>query len=251
MQITSWRFRHLGTGKFPSLLRSYLRLSDDDAESRGIGPSFEMGYSVSVETVSLESRHKHGSRILLSIGTLITWIIVVVEILFIELHSNNALQSVKQPVTQTAMNPVSISKALWDDCGLSPEVARSRGCLFDILSFAWQTPQCYDEDVIRDFLNVKEWDFYADESGNHQVEIGELENDVHGQVHVAWDFHVMHCIYMRRQMLRSILDGRAMDSHLNSYHHTRHCVGTILDREIDLENLHTAAPVIYPSCELR
>src|SRR4051794_39657381 len=46
-------------------------------------------------------------------------------------------------------------------CGSTPSKARSLGCHFDILSFAWQTPQCYDAELMDSFINFYNWTFYT------------------------------------------------------------------------------------------
>ena len=43
------------------------------------------------------------------------------------------------------------SRPKWKDCGNDAETARLRGCSFDLISFAWQTPECYDGELVADF----------------------------------------------------------------------------------------------------
>lgn len=140
-------------------------------------------------------------------------------------------------------SPVTIQQ-----CGSSPAEAREAGCIFDELSFAWQVPGCYDTQAIEGFKDAYSGKYYTDENGTAVVPQWELELD-HQLVHVPWRFHIVHCMYLRRQMLRAWWGQRPMDSHLANYKHTVHCGNTMLDTETDLENLHTAAPVIYPVCQ--
>ena len=63
-------------------------------------------------------------------------------------HSHNHPQE-KQNKQQHSSNPITPK---YTNCGTSPEEARSRNCSFDILSFAWQTPECYDGELMRDFV---------------------------------------------------------------------------------------------------
>lgn len=51
------------------------------------------------------------------------------------------------------------------DCGSTPDEARSLGCFFDQLSFAWQVPECYDEETMTEFLAASEWQYFDDEAG--------------------------------------------------------------------------------------
>ncbi|KAK4508508.1 hypothetical protein PRZ48_002247 [Zasmidium cellare] len=52
----------------------------------------------------------------------------------------------------------------WTSCGNNPATARSRGCSFDLLSFAWQTPECFDGDLMAEFASWDgDWNFYSDD----------------------------------------------------------------------------------------
>jgi len=136
-------------------------------------------------------------------------------------------------------------------CGSSPSQAQNQGCLFDLLSFAWQPPACYDNRTIAEFMAFpsRPWEFFTDEADTAPIAPEDLSLNREEPVRVRWEFHVVHCMYMRRQMVRAVLDGRPLDSHVARYEHTVHCGKTILDGETPLENLHTGAPVIYPECK--
>jgi hypothetical protein len=54
-------------------------------------------------------------------------------------------------------------------CGNTPQVARQRGCSFDLISFAWQTPECYDSSLVSEFATWGKWSFYTDKYGNVSV----------------------------------------------------------------------------------
>ncbi|PHH63514.1 hypothetical protein CDD81_5795 [Ophiocordyceps australis] len=133
-------------------------------------------------------------------------------------------------------------------CGSSPAEAQKLGCRFDELSFAWQAPDCFDNKTVDEFLATGPWKYFADEAGAVPMLHEDLSLDK-VLVHVAWKFHIDHCLHLRRQMVRLVLDGRPMDSHLALYKHTVHCGVTLLDADTPLDNLHTAAPVIYPACK--
>jgi hypothetical protein len=50
------------------------------------------------------------------------------------------------------------------DCGLSHTVedARARGCVFDPMSWLWVRPECYEQELIDDFMNRTEWLWHTD-----------------------------------------------------------------------------------------
>lgn len=47
-------------------------------------------------------------------------------------------------------------------CGNSPEEACSNKCLFDVISFSWLPPDCFDGDLVNDFFATSEWQWYKD-----------------------------------------------------------------------------------------
>jgi hypothetical protein len=133
-------------------------------------------------------------------------------------------------------------------CGSSPQEALSRGCKFDTLSFAWQVPDCFDPETINGFTSARDWRYYTNESGKALVDESDLELD-HQMVHVSSESHVVRCAYQRQQMLKAWMGRMPLDGHIAKYGHTVHCANKMLDIETPLENLHTAAPVIYPVCK--
>src|ERR1700712_3744282 len=47
-------------------------------------------------------------------------------------------------------------------CGNTASEAAAKGCIFDIMSMAWQSPECYDEDLAAEFADLGPWEFYSD-----------------------------------------------------------------------------------------
>lgn len=141
---------------------------------------------------------------------------------------------------------VEIQEPEYESCGRTPEEARSRGCTFDVISFSWLTPECYDESLTNDFINWDDWVWYTDESLNvtmslEQAKLGE-QNAL-----VGWHYHVVHCTFMWIQMHRGLERGW-IGHHLQHYDHTLHCQHTFLQNpEANLDVL-TPARVIYPKC---
>jgi hypothetical protein len=58
---------------------------------------------------------------------------------------------------------------IWSSCGNDTTTARARGCSFDLISFAWQTPECYDSSLVADFVAWDTWEFYTEKYGNTTV----------------------------------------------------------------------------------
>lgn len=55
---------------------------------------------------------------------------------------------------------------IWESCGDNPEMARSRGCQFDVINFALQTRECFDASLVAEFAEVEPWTFWKTEDNN-------------------------------------------------------------------------------------
>jgi len=143
----------------------------------------------------------------------------------------------------------------WDSCGDSPTTARERGCSFDLITFAWQLPNCYDAPLVDEFAAWEPWIFWANEHGNETVSV-EIARKGDLSLWLPWQFHVVHCTFVWRQMHRAYEAGW-IDNHSRSYHHTTHCQKMLLmdcrdeGRYCYLQNdtVVTSADLIYPACE--
>jgi hypothetical protein len=148
---------------------------------------------------------------------------------------------------------------IWTSCGSNPSTARSRGCQFDLISFSWQTPECYDSTLVSEFASFSPWTFWTSENGTETVS---LEEAFLGErkLWFPWRYHVVHCTFVWRKMHRAYEVGW-IDSDLRGYGHTMHCQKMVLMEmegeeseegrffEVDGERVVTAANVIYPTCE--
>jgi hypothetical protein len=140
------------------------------------------------------------------------------------------------------------SASTWSTCGHSLETARERDCSFDLISFAWQTPECYDGELVAEFASWTNWTFYADDKFTAPVsqEIA-LQGD-RTPLFVKWDYHLVHCTFMWRQMHRAYERGW-IDNHLGNYNHTLHCQKMMLMDSSAADHAITVAQVIYPRCD--
>lgn len=57
-------------------------------------------------------------------------------------------------------------RGTFGDCGESPSEARSLGCLYDVTSSSWLPPECYDAELINEFLALRDWVWYYNVQGN-------------------------------------------------------------------------------------
>ncbi|KAI1322457.1 hypothetical protein F5Y16DRAFT_386598 [Xylariaceae sp. FL0255] len=138
------------------------------------------------------------------------------------------------------------SSAKWSSCGDSKQTAEERGCSFDLISFAWQTPECYDAELVTEFASWN-WSFYTDDQLTIPVRQdlaiqGELTD-----LYVSWHYHTVHCTFIWRQMHRAYEKGW-IDTHLRNYNHTMHCQNSFLIDDEEAAKMITMARLIYPEC---
>jgi hypothetical protein len=91
-------------------------------------------------------------------------------------------------------------------CGSTPQEARALGCIFDVMSFAWTPPACYDGALSQQIQDkTGPWVFYLDH--NATMPIGtydQLTSEL-----VVWtehSYHVSHCNYAWERIHRAYLD---------------------------------------------
>ena len=137
-----------------------------------------------------------------------------------------ALQSFRQP---TALDVPGTGNE-HGNCGNSAEEARANGCRFDIMSFVWQRPACYYEDLIESFKARSDWHFYsnwtldpADELPLDRVIAGDYDF-----VYAPKRFHPIHCTYMWQKMHTAYQEGLPLDDATPPMGHTLHCEKVLL-----------------------
>ncbi|KAE9975512.1 hypothetical protein BLS_002566 [Venturia inaequalis] len=65
--------------------------------------------------------------------------------------------------------PASHQRSYKYPCGQTATEAKEKGCIFDIMSMAWQSPECFDEDLHEEFMDLGPWKFYSDETATHEL----------------------------------------------------------------------------------
>ncbi|KAB5578301.1 hypothetical protein GE09DRAFT_1261384 [Coniochaeta sp. 2T2.1] len=123
------------------------------------------------------------------------------------------------------------------DCGNSLAAARSNGCLFNPISWAWQPPACYNKELVDDFLTVFDWHFYPNNATLAEEEFPR-EKFLRGDYLMAWStwaWHMYHCSYSWRKFHTALAQGRPLDDDVLDMEHTKHCSTAILLRDTDPE----------------
>jgi hypothetical protein len=132
-------------------------------------------------------------------------------------------------------------------CGETSAEAQAKGCVFDVMTMAWQSPECFDEDLNEEFMAQGPWDFYADQTGAMKLSYEQVAQK--GQV--SWTtrrYFVLHCVYAYKGLHRVWQRGWRLDSNSASAEHTEVCARVLANASMDLDALTTRIHVDFPSC---
>jgi hypothetical protein len=136
----------------------------------------------------------------------------------------------------------------YESCGHSPAEARTRGCSFDISSFAWLTPECYNDELTQDFISWSDWTWYTSENSSDNTQLP-FETAMLGEqdTFVDWRYHMVHCTFMWRLQHLSMENGW-VGRHLVNFEHTMHCQHALLMDAHENRDVRTPAYIMYPRC---
>lgn len=136
-------------------------------------------------------------------------------------------------------------------CGNSSAEARSLGCSFDVMSFAWLPAHCFDRELTDEFLALRDWEWFLDIDGIHAVALDSIIAGGYPQLYVTQEYHLYHCTFMWRKMHRAVLRGGPLDSYIGNFNHTTHCARMLLDRETGLADINTEIYTKYVNCPIK
>lgn len=134
-------------------------------------------------------------------------------------------------------------------CGSTAAEARKAGCNFDLTTFTWVSPACFDSSLMEDFLSSRNWTWSLDAEGHHPVNETFARTGDFDQLYTTMRYHVVHCAYAWRKLHRSLFGGdlSGIDGYIASIHHTEHCLGMMLEHG-DLDTLPGIGVTKFASC---
>lgn len=87
------------------------------------------------------------------------------------------------------------SQVRYYGCGNSTQDASAAGCKFDVMSYTWVHPRCFDQELMYDFLGASEWTWYGDEEGTMPLALSDVAQGQREYVYVTWKYYSTHCTY--------------------------------------------------------
>lgn len=170
--------------------------------------------------------------------------------------SFGALAMYSQPSCHPTPSPTPNKPTILSQpCGNTPEEARAAGCHFDINSFCWLASPCFDANLSTEFENIKTWRWWGDENFTIPISHDLVSTGNITGLYVSWDYHLRHCTVMWKKLHRAFLDVEkgygAIDSYVESYHHTEHCEKLLLGEDgLGPGSVDTVIRVKYPDCRI-
>ncbi len=142
------------------------------------------------------------------------------------------------------------------DCGYSPEEARAKGCVYDVMMQDWVPEPCYDSALTERYLAEGNYTWYADVDG-HVMSDEEMRKGEHSEAWMTGDYHKAHCIFAWEKLIRAMRHNRPLSQELVSYDHVLHCRHQTLGGEEhhmmlrrDEGGIAVRAPTNYAKCAL-
>ncbi|TGO34137.1 hypothetical protein BHYA_0211g00220 [Botrytis hyacinthi] len=146
-------------------------------------------------------------------------------------------------------------------CGISAQEAMERGCLWDIMSFGWIHPLCFDkEESDRWAAKYGPFDWYVDDG----QAVDEKEQPVNGtltqplsldeipfaqSVWTTQGYHIMHCLYLLKMVHVAALNSDPVSNEAVNLGHTDHCVGLIGNTDlIEYDTITTPVRLLFVQC---
>ena len=202
-----------------------------------------------LDMLPLPTRNQTKRRRLLGMCKVLTAILVlgfIVLTFALSFHAVDLLGQIGHKVT--ALKPASHGPRSYKyPCGTTASEAKAKGCIFDVMSMAWQSPECYDPDLAEEFMDLGPWEFYADQEGSQMLSYEQVSQA--GQI--SWTtrrYFVQHCIFGWKAMHRAWQRGWRMDANLASIAHTELCSRVFANTSIPLDAMSTRIHVDFPSC---
>ncbi|KAL2060132.1 hypothetical protein VTL71DRAFT_9954 [Oculimacula yallundae] len=151
------------------------------------------------------------------------------------------LLSLDDDTQHTFLNPPNADAILTSantSCGNTARIARSRGCVFDVMSFNWAPPLCVDLAMQERYIAERTWEWYEDYAMTKLITPEVVQAGEYRWLFSSQKYHIAHCVYTWEKQGKFLFaekreDEMWVDEGSFGAHHTTHCVDYILKRNVD------------------
>ena len=147
--------------------------------------------------------------------------------------------------------PSDTKSVMISPCGSTPEEAMAKGCHFDLISFCWLSPRCYDAELSDEFERYQNWEWFEDKNKTKRLGKSDVLAGAYPSLFVSWEYHIVHCVYAWKKLHRAMLGSgnMAIDSYIGSFNHTKHCGSILLgSQNSGLDEVNSHILTKYPDC---
>ncbi|PHH78510.1 hypothetical protein CDD82_3019 [Ophiocordyceps australis] len=207
--------------------------------------------SLDLDAVGMWSRRRRWSRASLLIVPVILSLLTAIVLVAVtstnvaNMNTILAQMETKSRPTGPSVVSSSVKTPTGDElghCGDTVAEARALGCIFDPMSWAWQRPECYNADLVADFLARMDWRFYY---SNNTLPSEQVPRQVwlsgdNPKLYTSRAWHAFHCTYSWRKLHEAFRSKKPMDNDILKLQHTMHC---------DTVFLHDLDPKLTADCD--
>ena len=119
------------------------------------------------------------------------------------------------------------------DCGSTPTEAKSKGCHFDMFSYAWYRQQCFNEVHHNKFLDLHAHEIDWRLPDYSPITTEEVLEGTHIDLRpITGQFHDLHCTYEWGRLFGALAKKRLLDTKLSRNVRSYHCSLLSLLREV-------------------
>ncbi|KXT09556.1 hypothetical protein AC579_9550 [Pseudocercospora musae] len=137
-------------------------------------------------------------------------------------------------------------------CGDDIEEAKARGCEFDLYSFVYYPPPCFNRPLHTRFHAAHHDDVNWFSSTETAITAEEAIQGTHMVLKTdSAYYHELHCTYEWERLIMALAEGRPLDQKLASNGHSWHCSKYFLDLHRHKRTLNgTIAGILFNPCGL-
>ncbi|KAH7418523.1 hypothetical protein BKA64DRAFT_613703 [Cadophora sp. MPI-SDFR-AT-0126] len=134
------------------------------------------------------------------------------------------------------------------DCGSNPDEAKSKGCVWDLMNFAWTHPLCYNRAESEDWIETYgPWKWYLDSNATQPVADEDLPYT--DAVYTEYGYHVEHCLYSLNLLILAATSGHLIADETSPLAHTHHCSRSLVHPDyVPYEQISTKIYLLYMRC---
>lgn len=137
-------------------------------------------------------------------------------------------------------------------CGTTPEEAQERGCFWDIMSFGWVHPDCYDKTESDKWIaQYGPWEWHMGTEGTSEVgrPLSEEELPYTPVVMTTQGYHIQHCLYVLKMIHVAGMKNGTVTNEGIALSHTDHCIRLMADPAFtEHTEVNTRVHLLFVQC---